>query len=118
MTYTEEEKRATARKALDWCAERHGTLSAFAREQGRDLETLKRWVQRYYPDELAKYSNGKVRQRQGHGARGFVPVTAGEEGAAKDNSFRIRYCGAEVETDEQGLGAVLRTVLALSRSAR
>ena len=41
MTYTEEEKRAAAREALDWCAERHGTLSAFAREQGRDLESLK-----------------------------------------------------------------------------
>ena len=40
-----------------------GARSAFAREQGRDLETLKRWVQRYYPDELCKYSNCMVRIR-------------------------------------------------------
>ena len=40
-----------------------GVRSAFAREQGRCLETLKRWVQRYYPDELCKYSNGMVRIR-------------------------------------------------------
>ena len=31
MTYTEEEERTAAREALDWCAERHGTLSAFIR---------------------------------------------------------------------------------------
>ena len=41
MTYTEEEKRAAAREALDWCAQSHGTLSALARERGRDLESLK-----------------------------------------------------------------------------
>ena len=51
------EERTAARKALDWCAERHGTLSAFVREQGRDLETLKRWVQRYYPDEFGNVCN-------------------------------------------------------------
>ena len=44
-------------------------------------------------------------------------MTAGEEGAARDASFRIRYSGAEIETDKEGLGAVLRTVLALSRYA-
>ena len=57
MTYAEEEKRAAARNALDWW------LSAFAKEQGRCLETLKRWVQRYYPDEVCKYSNCMVRIR-------------------------------------------------------
>ena len=42
---------------MRWAGARR-TLSAFAREQGRDLETLKRWVHAYYPEELCKYSNG------------------------------------------------------------
>ena len=115
MTYTEEEKRAAAREALDWCAQSHGTLSAFARERGRDLESLKRWVHAYYPEELGKYSNGKVRGGRRPDAQAFVQV-AGAPAAGR--AVTVRFHGAEIETDEGGLEAVLRAVLALSRSGR
>ena len=117
MTYTEEERKAIAREALDWCSENQGTLSAWAKRHGRDLGTVKKWVRQHYPEEAHKYCKPQS-PGSPEPVAGFVPVAEGQRHQPGATVFRISYHGAEIETDEQGLRAVLSAALALSRSAR
>ena len=119
ITYDEETKRKTAFEALEYCRENGVSLNTWAKRNGRDAKTVRRWVSKYYPEELAKYYTPKTQaaSRPEAGPAGFVPIADGRQPHSKGTVFRVSYHGAEIETDAEGLGSVLRAVQALSRSA-
>ena len=115
-TYDEETKRRAAAEALEYCRENGVSLRNWATDNGHDVRTVRKWVSKYYPEEMMKYyapKNPKASEPRAEPA-GFVRVAESASGPG----FRVSYHGAEIETDAQGLDTVLRTVLALSRSGR
>ena len=119
-TYDEETKRRAAAEALEYCRENGVSLHNWAKRNGHDAKTVRSWVSKYYPEELMKYyaPKAQITSRPEAGPAGFVPVAEGRRHQPGATVFRISYHGAEIETDEQGLRAVLSAALALSRSAR
>ena len=118
-TYDEETKRRTAEEALEYCRENGVSLHNWAKRNGHDAKTVRGWVSKYYPEELMKYYAPKAQiTSRPEPVAGFVPVAEGQRHQPGAAVFRISYHGAEIETDAEGLRAVLSAALALSRSAR
>ena len=118
-TYDEETKRKTAFEALEYCRENGVSLNTWAKRNGHDAKTVRRWVSKYYPEELVKYYTPKAQAASRPEAvhTGFVPIANGRQRHPEGTVFRVSYHGAEIETDAEGLDTVLRAVQALSRSA-
>lgn len=118
-SYDEETKRKTAEEAVKYCRESGNSLHSWAKANGRDAKVIRTWVGKYFPDDLMRYYTPKaaVASSPAEKQSGFVPLARDPQVKARDIMFKINYHGAEIETDEDGLGTVLRAVQALSRSA-